>query len=209
MLYALLAAVLAFVLLVCRTAPITNLTGVFAANVGLTISQTLSSVSSSLASLSMNPNITGTAKFTSVGTGANQVNQAASKIYSIAASSSTTIDMSAAITNLVNNSTATFARVKVIMIRLLSTTDDATNGTLAASITVGNAASNQFISQSGSGFLSSATSTEDIPNGGGRAFWCSNANGVVIDGTHKNLKIANNDAGLAAAVEVTLVGADS
>lgn len=190
------------------TAPMTTSTGTFQANLSLQCSQTLASTNSNLTTLQINPTVQGLAKFTSTGAGANAINQGNTKLYSISASSSTTIDLSAAITNFVNSSTATFTRVKIIIIRLLSTTDDSVNGTAAASITFGNAASNQFVSQSGSGFLLSTTGTYDVPNGGGHAFWCSNANGVVIDGTHKSLKILNNDAGVAATVELTLVGAD-
>lgn len=129
-----------------------------------------------------------------------------SKVYSINASSSITIDLTS-LTDILLQTGVSLARVKGIMIRLLSATDDTViPGTAAAYITVGNNGANDFVSQSGTGWLNGASSAFDIPNGGALAFLCPNAGGVIVDGTHKIIKIANGDGALVAKAQVSILG---
>ncbi len=140
---------------------------------------------------------------------AGQANQIYSGIQTIAASGTLAYDLSAVFTNVLGNAAATFARVKGVLIELLDAAQDATNGTLCSSITLGNSGANDWIEQSHSGWLGSATSVFDVPNGGFVAFGVNNAGGVVVDATHKILNIHNNDGSNAAAVRITLIGADA
>lgn len=141
-----------------------------------------------------------------------------SKIYSIGASSNTSIDLTS-LTDILAQTSVSLARVKAIVIRLLSASDDSTNGTAASSITIDNTVTNALSAQSNTGWFNNAhegTATGGagdatgskftIPSGGWMGFGVANAGGVLVDGTHKVIKIVNNDAGLAAAVQVTLVG---
>src|SRR5262245_46371721 len=128
-------------------------------------------------------------------------------IQSINASSSATIDLTA-LTDILG-AACTLARVKGIVIRLLSVADDAVVGTAAAFLTIGNNAANDFISQAGSGWLASATSVLDVPNGGFVAFSTPSALGVAVDATHKIIKILNGSASVAAKVQISLIGGTS
>src|SRR4051794_11020707 len=62
-------------------------------------------------------------------------------IQSVAASGTATIDLSS-VTDVINQAAQAFVRLKYIEFRLLSATDDTTNGTAATSVTIGNAATN-------------------------------------------------------------------
>lgn len=136
-------------------------------------------------------------------------NELISWIQSISASSSATIDLTS-LTNILQASGISLARVKGIVIRLLSTTDDETNGTAATYVTVGNNSSNDWTSQSGGrGWLASATSVLDIPNGGAVGASFPSAAGVLVDSTHKIIKIANADSSVAAKVQISIQGATS
>lgn len=64
-------------------------------------------------------------------------NQFISYLISITGGSSTTVDLQA-LTNILNQTGVSLARIKGFMIRLLAVADDATNGTAATSITFGN-----------------------------------------------------------------------
>lgn len=134
--------------------------------------------------------------------------QLCSFVTTISASSSTTLDLSS-LTNILQQTSQTIARIKGVLIELLSSAQDATSGTACSSITIGGAASNQWISQSGSGGPGDASSLWDIPNGEFLAFSCKATTGTVVDGTHKSLKILNNDATYAAGVRITILGAGS
>lgn len=144
----------------------------------------------------------GTAAANAAAGGADEL---ASFIQSIAASGSATIDLTS-FTDILNIAASSFVRVKAILIRLMSVADDAAVGTACSGITIGNAASNQFISQSGTGWLSTATSVIDVPGGGFIAFGVANAAGVAVDGTHKSLKVLNLDGAVAAKVQISLIG---
>lgn len=129
-------------------------------------------------------------------------------IQTIANSANMTIDLTNT-TDILSNANTNLARVKGIVVRLLSTSDDSVNGTACSSVTVGAAAANPFFSQAHSGWLASNTATLDVPNGGAYGFITPSANGVLVDSTHKNIFIVNNDAGNPAAVQITLQAASS
>lgn len=136
--------------------------------------------------------------------------QLISYIVNIAISSSTTIDLTS-LTNILQQSGVSLARVKFYQFRLLSVDDDPVYGTLCSSVTIGNAASN---SQQ---FNLSAAATMDVKTGGDATYFDPSASGYVVDGTHKNVKIVNNDAtsggsgvtSHVAAVQITLCGGSS
>jgi hypothetical protein len=122
-----------------------------------------------------------------------------SKIYSIGASSSTTIDLTS-FTDFLERTGGALARVKYLEAWLLSAADDATSGTAASSVTIGDAASNPFLWR-----LGGTTPTFTLANGE-QVIWSARSAAGIAVGSAKNLKIANNDAGVAAAVLVTIVG---
>lgn len=161
---------------------------------GASANNNSSSVSEAKASL-------GTA---AAGNAANGLNELYFAVLSIAASGNATQDFTS-FTDILNATAVVGARIKFIQVGLLSTTQDAVNGTNAASITIDGTATNGFVSQgTNPGWLLNATSGFAIPNGGWVQFGCTNANGVVVDATHKVLKINNIDAGVAAAVKVVV-----
>lgn len=202
--------VLSFLLLALGVAPITAVTGSLSCIAQWNAAQTLANASSAVQQPTSNTTINKKSNYSVTGAAvANAINQVTSRIYSVAGGGTTTIDLTAAIRNVVNDSTATLARIKGFLVRLLSTTDDATNGTAASSITLGNSGANDWTSQSGSTGFGSATSVFTVKNGSWMGFGNDDANGTVIDATHKNLKIANNDGAVAAAVELTFFGADA
>ena len=102
-----------------------------------------------------------------------------------------------------------FARVKAIKLQLLSTAQDSVNGTNCSSVSLDTATTNSLTSQSKSGWLNNATSGIDLPNGCYLEFACPNANGITVDATHNILHFTNNDAGNAAAMQITVVGGSS
>lgn len=127
-------------------------------------------------------------------------------LVSIAGSGNASIDLTS-ITDLLGQTGVTLARVKHLRIQLLSAADDAVNGTAAASVTVGDSGTNDLVTQSGGvGWLSTAASKMDVPNGGYMEFGVGNDHGVLVDSTHKIIYLANNDAGLAAKVLATGAG---
>lgn len=154
----------------------------------------------------------GTAAAAAAAGGANQV---ASWIQTISASGSASIDLTS-VTNALQQTAVSLARVKAVFIQLLSVADDADIGTAATHVEVGNAASNCWASQSDKGWMKTVTQNlEDvngvfvIPSGGFLAFGTDNAAGVAVDSTHKVLKIANGDGAVTAKVRVTLIGSDA
>lgn len=131
-----------------------------------------------------------------------------SYVVSIAGGGTATIDFTS-LTNILQTAGISLARVKFIAIRLLNVADDSVVGTAATYVTVGANATNPFFSQSGSGFLATNTSSLDVPSGGVFAFGTPSAAGVLVDGTHKILKIVNGDGAVTAKVQLSLVGGTS
>ena len=206
----LIAASALVALLVLGVAPITSLTTTISSIVNANAQQTLANAPTAFPQFGPSGNITRAVQYNTGTTTAKGANQQMSKIISVTAGGSTTIDLTAAFTNIVNASNATFARIKGIRISLLSVADDSVNGTAASSITIGNNGSNDFTSQSGNrGWFGSATSTFDLANGDDVCWKTVSANGVVVDATHKIIKITNNDGAIAASVLVEILGADA
>ncbi len=133
---------------------------------------------------------------------AKKINLVYSKIVTLGTSANTTLNL----TSLqgVDGSTINFARVLAWCIRLLSATDDPTNGTACSGITVGNAVSNAFLFNTWS-----AAATQVLGNGEGMAFASPNAAGYTVGGSNENVKLANNDGAVTAAIEISFFGADA
>lgn len=181
----------------------------------LTVSQNIQALKTLTGSTDFNPisNTTNINKAVSLGTAAANAaaggaDELAAFVTSITASGSATIDLTA-LTDILNQTSVTLARVKSIIFRLLNAADDATNGTAASSVTIGNNGTNDYISQSHGGWLASATSTFDVPSGGWMGYGVGNAAGNVVDGTHKIIKVANNDGSLTAKVQSVICGGTS
>lgn len=135
----------------------------------------------------------------SLGTGASAVNEAVSIIKTIGTATSHTYSLAASLTNIMGVASVTLARVKYLMIQLLSVAQDATNGTACSSITIGAAASNPWTG------IIDAAGLYTVRNG---AFWIHgdfSATGCAI-GADLNLKVLNNDASNTAAYRLTILG---
>lgn len=141
----------------------------------------------------------GTSAGNAVALGADQL---VSYLLTISASSSTTIDLTS-LTNIIG-SAAVFARLKAVMFRLLSATDDATNGTAAASVTIGNAAATVNTL-----FLDDDTYTFTVKTGEFILWGTPSAAGITVDSSNKSVKILNNSSTLSAVVQITLIGGTS
>lgn len=138
----------------------------------------------------------GTAAANTASGGADEL---ASFITSISGGGNATIDCTS-FTNILQVAASTLARIKGFMIRLLSTTDDATNGTNASSVAVGNASANQ------QNLILSTNATMTIKNGGCVLYLDPNATGIAVSAGAKNIFITNNDGSVTAKVQVTLIG---
>lgn len=157
---------------------------------------------SAFSQVSTNDNIVKNYTF-STGVGANQSNQYFRSLFVLAASANTTINMLNFI-NALNLSGSTFARLKALRFRLLTAVDDATNGTAASSVTIGNSGVNGHPM-----FLGADTHTIVLANGATVA-WCNpSAGGVVVNTADRDILIVNNDSSLSAAVEVLIVGGET
>lgn len=128
-----------------------------------------------------------------------------SAVTSLAPSASLSLDLTS-FADILSQSGISLARVKAILIRVLSTTDDSVIGTAATPCMIDCTVANALLSQSGSGWFKAATSTFDIPNGGFIMFGTPAAAGVLIDGTHKVVKVTCNDGSLTAKLQVTAIG---
>lgn len=136
---------------------------------------------------------------------ANGADECALFITSVGNSGNSNIDLTN-ITDLLNTAAVSLSRVKWTQMQLLSAADDSANGNTCSSCTIGNNGTNDWISQSHSGWLATAASVFDLPNGGCLAFGTPSANGVVVDGTHKLIHVVNNDAGNSAKFQLALIG---
>jgi hypothetical protein len=139
----------------------------------------------------------------------NGINEVVFSLQSIAGGTSVTLDLTS-LTDVVRNAAVSLARIKGFAIWLVgsgevvgSDTNNQVTGTAATSITVGNAAATSF-----QGPLSAAA-TYTITNGEVWAHGSPNAAGFTVDGTHKSLKILNNDGAVTAKVILVIFGADA
>ncbi len=128
-----------------------------------------------------------------------------SAVTSLAGGASASIDLTS-VTDILATAATSFARVKAILIRVLSTTDDSVIGTAASGAMIDGTVANALLSASGSGWLKAATSTFDIPNGGFIAFGTPSATGVLVSGGAKVIKVTNNDGAVTAKVQITVIG---
>lgn len=129
--------------------------------------------------------------------GGDQMLQA---LFSITAAGTTVLDFTT-FTDVLSRTGGSFARIKYVEFWLLSTADDATNGTACSSVTCGNTASNQQLL-----FLGAAAHTFVVKNGDIICYSNRSAAGLTVDGTHKSFLVTNNDGANAAALQITVVG---
>lgn len=151
---------------------------------------------------SANPKVLGLNFSTGTNT-AKAANQIASAIYAIAASGNTVINLQS-LTNVLGTASVALVRLKGILVRLLSVADDAVNGTACSSVTVGNAATNPNLL-----FLGGTTPTFTLNNGEHLEWSTPGAAGIAVSPSACNLKVLNNDGANAAAVQVSVIGADA
>ena len=133
-------------------------------------------------------------------------------VRTLTASSNETLDLSGSLSNLVGDTSIAFARVKMILVELLSaaqTTDDGVVGTAATSILVGGAASNQALAGSGK-MLADTSDKVRVLNGGFFAWGAGTAAGVTVaNASTDSLKVENEDGAVSAKYRITVWGASS
>lgn len=134
--------------------------------------------------------------------GADQVYSA---VRSLAGGANETLDLSGSLTNIFGE-TISFVRIKAILIELLSTAQDADNGTAATSILVGGAATNQALAGSGKWFGDTSDKIR-VFNGGFFACAVDNAAGVTVaNASTDSLKVENEDGAVTAKYRLTIIG---
>ncbi len=127
-----------------------------------------------------------------------------SYLISLAASANTTVNL-CSLTNILQQTGVNLARVKGWCIRLLNAAQDSVNGTTCTSVTVGNAAANQFLFNN-----LTANATFSVYTGSISEYFDQTAGGfTVANASNNNIKLVNADATNAAAVQLTLVGGQS
>jgi hypothetical protein len=217
----LIAALLILPWLALFLPAISSLTATITAAIGWNASNTLTG-----SDYAPNSNNSTPKKQLSLGTAAaNAAAGGADELYSaitsLAGSASASIDLTS-ITDILATAGVSLARVKGIMIRLLSVIDDTTIGTAASAINIDNTVANALSATTNSGWFNNAnegTATGGagdatgskfcIPNGGVLLFATPSAGGVVTSGTKKIIKLTNLDAAVIAKVQVTVLGASS
>lgn len=134
------------------------------------------------------------------GTAASCVNQIVTTVVTPAASGTSNVDFTGSLTNIVGDATAAMSAVKAILVELISTDQDSTNGTACSSITIGNG-TNPWLAPFG------GTGTYTIKNGGRWFHEDPSAAGLAVTAsTGDILKVLNNDGSNAAYVRITLLG---
>lgn len=222
MIFAILFTGLAACWLLLRPGALSSLTATVLAGVQWTAAKSITG-----SDYAQNTNSTNLRKTLSIGTSA--ANAAAggsdelySAVTSLSASSSSSIDLTS-IANILATSGVSLARVKAIMIRLLSTTDDSSIGTAATAINIDNTVSNALSAQSSlGGWFNNAnegTATGGAGDATGSKFLIANgavllyatpvAAGILVDSTHKVIKLTNLDGAVTAKVQVTVIGGSS
>jgi hypothetical protein len=135
-------------------------------------------------------------------TTSGQINELASAIFDVTASGTATINLQSLLDVL--GQTVTLVRVKGLLFQLLSMADDASYGTACSGVTIGNAGTHPFL-----GFLGGTDPTITLGNGEALGWLSPSANGLSVSNTTENILITNTDSTNAAAVQVTLLGADA
>ena len=113
------------------------------------------------------------------------------------------------ITDIMSTTGVTLVRVKSILIRNLSTTDDPVAGGGASSITVGTSVANGLQSNGGKGWFSNPASAMDVGNGDVIYWGTTGTTGVSVTATNSVIKITNLDATAVAKVQITVAGGSS
>jgi len=148
----------------------------------------------------------------SLGTAVSQVTEVAAFLVNgsggIAASGNTTLLLAAGLTDICNQASITFAKIRGVMFILLSNVTtaigyDSVNGTPCSGVSIGAAAVNPWTSILG------ATSVYKLNNG---ALWLhvdnSTAGLAVAAGSNEQLKFVNNDGANAAKVLMVVFGSN-
>lgn len=138
------------------------------------------------------------------GTGADQADLVFAELGTLAPSEITTFDLTSVV-DLLNQSTS-FTKVKSVMLWCLNPTDNDI-GTTAASIQLGGAGT--LAALEGSTGFWSAGATQCVRNGGVLSMSRPDAAGAPISGSAKNLKLVNNDAVVAAAYYLVIIGSNT
>lgn len=142
-------------------------------------------------------------------------NESGRVIVTLAGGANTTVDLTAIKDQL--GSTVSLARGKWISFRNLAAADDSVNVTSTPStcVQVGGSGANDWLSQGAAGAATfgpaAATWAVNLRTGGRLTLDAGpdDANGCVVDGTHKLIKLTNLDATNTAKVEVCYGGGDS
>lgn len=145
--------------------------------------------------------------FTSAGAGAAAFNQLCIGVLSIAAGTGTTgtIDLAGSLTNVLNDASVSFARVKIMIVKLLSATDtEPQAGTACSSIRIG-AGSNPF-----PGWFVDVSDKLELTNGEILVLGGTGATGhAVTAGTGDIVTFENRDNSVAAKIFYAFYGATS
>jgi hypothetical protein len=136
------------------------------------------------------------------GSGAGEADELVSQTRTIAPGVSEVLDLTSSLSNLVGDSSVTFARIKGLFVQLLGA-DETSLGTACTSILIGNAATQPW-----PGFLGDGEHTMRVYNGGFAALAVGNAEGVIVeDGVADRLRVTNEDELLDAVYRIVLLGA--
>jgi hypothetical protein len=126
-------------------------------------------------------------------------NQALALVLSIPGAGNVSVDLQN-FANVAGQPAASLARVKYLMVRLLSAEDDAA-GTACSGVEVKPHTTNGW-----TGVFKDATSTIVLGNGDLFKWATRKAGGVVVDATHKVLLFTNVDPSVTAKVQVIIAG---
>lgn len=136
-------------------------------------------------------------------TTADKIDEVYSAILTLAASTTTDYDLSAALTNVVNDVNITVGSIKLICVELLSASDTDSAGTV-----LGNACSSITVFGDVQSPLVLADASDKVTLGNGDVFLLTRRSAAGIDvaggGTTDVLQIQNNDASVAAKIRLTL-----
>lgn len=126
-------------------------------------------------------------------------NTIVSKINTLSASATLNLDLSGSLADLCNQSSSTLTKIIGMIIALLPTGHSSGLGSAAASITIGGAASNEWVG------LFVATGTLTLKNGAALAVY-DPAGLTVTASTGDILKIVNDSGSASAYVQTTFFG---
>lgn len=128
------------------------------------------------------------------GTGAGSANFAYQDQITITATSNNAFDLYGGMTDEFGTAIVP-STLKLVAIRLNTSTDT------AATISIGNGASNQWISA-----IEGTNDLVKVRLGGWVVFACTDATGYAVSNTNKTLKILNNSATQSVTVDLVVVG---